>query len=413
MSAAETRQKTVVVVEDTAVVRALLVAFLKPYGCRIIEATNGAEGITAIRAASPDLVLLDISMPEISGNDVLRLMRADAGTRNIPVIMTTAQAAKEMVAEVVSHGVSAYLVKPITREVFDRAVGKILESSTAAERRAGDGKPSDGAAKVEAKREAVAPGPPKQASMALPIVLVADESGRTLDAVRDALDGQARVVSATNGPEAVARFEEERPAVSLLSLRLPGLDGWDTIAAIRALGVDGGRFLALLPQGEAVEQTRLEEAGFSGRLAKPLPEHDLVHTVLAAAAAAGDAANAKVEWVDGVPVVIFPVPALPAFARIVLGLPRVVQRLAGAGHDSVILDLGDLEDASGIPRLVARMLAAATQGRMRAAAVASPAVAAALEAIAETNVPYLRTRADAIALLAAKGGRPQSSPPPA
>lgn len=407
MAGADSRQKTVVVVEDTATVRALLVAFLKPYGCRVIEAKNGAEGISAIRAESPDLVLLDISMPEISGNDVLRLMRADAGTRNIPVIMTTAQAGKEIVAEVVSHGVSAYLVKPITREVFDRAVGKILEAPPADESRAAD------AAKPDVRKDAAAPAPPpKGASMALPIVLVADESGRTLDSVRDALDGQARVVSATNGPEAVTRFEEERPAVSLLSLRLPGLDGWETIAAIRALGMEGGRFLALVPQGDATDPTKLEEAGFSGRLAKPLPESDIVHTVLAAAAAAGDAANAKVEWVDGVPVVIFPVPTLPAFARIVLGLPRVVQRLAQAGHDSVILDLGDLEDASGIPRLVARMLAAATQGRMRAAAVASPAVAAALEAIAETNVPYLRNRADAIALLAAKSGRAHASPSP-
>ncbi|MCW5889229.1 MAG: response regulator [bacterium] len=403
-------QKKVVVVEDTEVVRALIVAYLRPYGCTVIEARNGIEGITAIREERPDLVLLDISMPEISGNDVLKLMRADATTRGIPVVMTTAQAAKDIVSEVVSQGVSAYLVKPITREVFDRAVGRILGPPVAPIRKAPAPK-SEAAPAEPARREApAAAAPPRPAPPAVSAppatitVLVADESGRSLDSIRSALESHARVLTATNGREAVMRFDQERPAVTLLSLSLPDLDGWQTLAAIRGTGTEGGRILALVPEGETVDPARMEAAGFSGRLAKPINANDLVHTIRAAALEAGDdAADARVDWLDGIPVVVFPNPSLPAFARIVLGLPRVVQRLAQAGHDCMVVDLGGLEDtSSGIPRLVARMLAAAGANRMRAAAVASPAVAAGLEAIAETKVPYLRTRAEALDLLAAR-----------
>lgn len=418
-------QKKVVIVEDTEVVRALVVAYLRPYGCQVIEARNGLEGLSVIRAERPDLVLLDISMPEMSGDDLLKLLRADATTRSIPVVMTTAQAAKDVVSGVVSQGVSAYLVKPITREVFDKAVSKILGPPVARSQAA---KPAEGAVATQASAPVVAAPPaaaprppvpptrpaPQVASPAPPstiTVLVADESGRSLDSIRSALESHARVLTATNGREAVMRFDQERPAVTLLSLSLPDLDGWETLAAIRATGTEGGRILALVPEGESVDPARMEASGFCGRLAKPISPHDLVHTVRAAALEAGDdAAAAKVEFLDGIPVVVFPDPALPAFARIVLGLPRVVQRLAQAGHDRMVVDLGGLEDtSSGIPRLVARMLAAAGASRMRAAAVASPAVAAGLEAIAETKVPYLRTRAEALALL---GARRASQPAP-
>jgi CheY-like chemotaxis protein len=380
-------QKKVVVVEDTEVVRALIVAYLRPYGCKVVEARNGIEGLSVIRAEQPDLVLLDISMPEMSGDDLLKLLRADAATRSIPVVMTTAQAAKDVVSGVVQQGVSAYLVKPITREVFDKAVSRIL------------GPPARSHDKTQTTAPAAAsPGPSAPATIT---VLVADESGRSLDSIRSALASHARVLTATNGREAVTRFEQERPAVTLLSLTLPDLDGWETLAAIRATGNEGGRFLALVPEGQTADPVKMEAAGFCGRLAKPISPADLVHTVRAAAAEAGDAAaDAKVELVDGIPVVVFPHPSLPAFARIVLGLPRVVQRLAQAGHDRLIVDLGGLEEpTSGIPRLVARMLAAVAANRMRAAAVASPVVAAGLEAIAETKVPYLRTRAEALAFL--------------
>lgn len=120
--------KQVVIVEDNEDVRALHVAMLRRWGCLIHEAADGRAGLALIRAHHPDLVLLDVMMPDLSGHDVLQLLRADADPqlRATPVVMTTALAARELVASIGALGVSGYLVKPFTRDRFDREIARVL-----------------------------------------------------------------------------------------------------------------------------------------------------------------------------------------------------------------------------------------------------------------------------------------------
>lgn len=120
--------RQVVIVEDSEPLRGLHVALLRRWGCRVFEAGDGRSGLALIRERRPDLVLLDIMMPGLSGHEVLQALRndPDPALRETPVIMTTALASRDMVAAIGALGVSGYLVKPITRDRFDREVGRVL-----------------------------------------------------------------------------------------------------------------------------------------------------------------------------------------------------------------------------------------------------------------------------------------------
>jgi CheY-like chemotaxis protein len=81
---------TILIVDDEAANRKLLEAMLKPEGYLTVSVANGEEAIAAIARAPPDLILLDIMMPGMDGYQVARILKSDAQTSSIPVIMVTA-----------------------------------------------------------------------------------------------------------------------------------------------------------------------------------------------------------------------------------------------------------------------------------------------------------------------------------
>ena len=118
--------KTVLTVDDSRVVRSMASRHLQPYGCRVLEAGNGREGVEAARTHEPDLILLDVTMPVMDGRQALTAIRADAGTTDIPVIMLAPGSARELVDEIAALGIAGCLVKPFEQCGFDREVSKIL-----------------------------------------------------------------------------------------------------------------------------------------------------------------------------------------------------------------------------------------------------------------------------------------------
>ena len=108
---------TIAVVEDNADNRLLLHALLDgPY--RIVEFENGTDALAGLRAAPPDLVLLDISLPGMDGNEILAHMRADAGLRLLPVIALTAHAMTGDREKYLAAGFDDYVAKPIVDEMI-------------------------------------------------------------------------------------------------------------------------------------------------------------------------------------------------------------------------------------------------------------------------------------------------------
>ncbi|PZQ11636.1 MAG: two-component system response regulator [Ancylobacter novellus] len=113
--------KTVLIVEDNELNMKLFHDLLEAHGYATIETRNGVEALELARAHLPDLILMDIQLPEVSGLDVTKWLKEDERTRPIPVIAVTAFAMKGDEERIRSGGCEAYLSKPIS-------VAKFLET---------------------------------------------------------------------------------------------------------------------------------------------------------------------------------------------------------------------------------------------------------------------------------------------
>lgn len=116
----------VLVAEDNADMREYLRRLLSRAHA-VETAPNGAAALAAARARPPDLVLSDIMMPELDGVGLLRALRAEAGTREIPVILLSARAGEEAVAAGLETGADDYLIKPFTARELLARVGAHLQ----------------------------------------------------------------------------------------------------------------------------------------------------------------------------------------------------------------------------------------------------------------------------------------------
>jgi CheY-like chemotaxis protein len=106
---------TIAVVEDNADNRLLLQALLgERY--HIVEFDNGADALVGLATAPPDLVLLDISLPGMDGNEILHRIRADERLRSLPVIALTAHAMAGDRGKFLRFGFDDYITKPIVDE---------------------------------------------------------------------------------------------------------------------------------------------------------------------------------------------------------------------------------------------------------------------------------------------------------
>jgi CheY-like chemotaxis protein len=120
------QMKKVLIADDTKMMRQLALSFLGKFECAVVEAENGREALDLARQEHPDLILLDVSMPEMDGPDVLRALREDPTTQGIPAIMMTGHTSKAMVSSTIRLGVRAYLTKPLKRDRFEREMRKWL-----------------------------------------------------------------------------------------------------------------------------------------------------------------------------------------------------------------------------------------------------------------------------------------------
>jgi two-component system response regulator AdeR len=103
--------KLVLIVEDDPAARNLLDIFLRREGFRTETAADGVEGLGRAMARTPDLVMLDLSMPRLDGLHLLRALRDIDTLSGVPVIVTTSRSDGEAVAEATKLGVEQYLVK--------------------------------------------------------------------------------------------------------------------------------------------------------------------------------------------------------------------------------------------------------------------------------------------------------------
>ncbi|MDQ2870099.1 MAG: response regulator [Acidobacteriota bacterium] len=187
--------RTVLIVDDDEGVRRLLALELEPYGLRVLEAGDGAEGVRLARVERPDVVLLDVLMPRMSGWDALRELKESPETRGIPVIVLSAV---ENRAFGLALGAFDYLVKPLGRPDLLSALGR---------------------AGVLASRGHV--------------LVVDDDADVRAVLEQELVAAGFRPKGVGGGAEALEELERERPAAVLLDLMMPPPDGFEVLYRIR------------------------------------------------------------------------------------------------------------------------------------------------------------------------------------
>jgi CheY-like chemotaxis protein len=107
----DTPAKRVLLVEDDRFLRRACEASLRQRGFTVQTAADGEEGLRLARAEAPDIILLDLLMPKLSGLEVLRALKADAATRGLPVMVLSNSSRQQDIDEITRLGVVGYFVK--------------------------------------------------------------------------------------------------------------------------------------------------------------------------------------------------------------------------------------------------------------------------------------------------------------
>jgi two-component system response regulator MtrA len=116
----------VLIADDDADILLLVKAVLERSGHEVVAASDGAEALASVRARKPDLAVLDIAMPEVDGLEVLRRLRADPTTSELPVVLLSARAQEADVERGFAIGASAYLKKPFSPRELSEHVAELL-----------------------------------------------------------------------------------------------------------------------------------------------------------------------------------------------------------------------------------------------------------------------------------------------
>ena len=120
----------ILIVEDNELNLKLFRDLLAANGFETVETREGLEAMSLTRTMRPDLILMDIQLPEISGLDITRKIKADPDLRHIPVIAVTAFAMKDDEHRILEAGCEAYLSKPIAIDQFLTVIRRFLMPET-------------------------------------------------------------------------------------------------------------------------------------------------------------------------------------------------------------------------------------------------------------------------------------------
>ena len=201
------KKKRVLVVDDEADIRYIIRQHLERLGHEVVEAQSGLEAIEKVRALRPDLITLDVMMPDMDGFDVMAVLKEREGTRTIPVIFLSVVQDE---AKGFRLGATDYITKPIDPDRLLRAIERIL---------------------------------PQEERHAPPRVLVVDDDLEILTILGRIL-GRAgyAVAQAQDGQQGLSKIYTEAPDLVILDIQMPGMSGYEVIRRIR-----GTRRLANLP----------------------------------------------------------------------------------------------------------------------------------------------------------------------
>ncbi len=121
------KDMTVLVVDDFSTMRRIVRNILRELDFKdILEADDGSSAVEILKTQKVDLIVSDWNMPKMTGLDLLKFVRSNEPTKDLPFLMVTAEAQKENIVEAVKAKVSNYIIKPFTAVTLSEKLSKIL-----------------------------------------------------------------------------------------------------------------------------------------------------------------------------------------------------------------------------------------------------------------------------------------------
>jgi two-component system alkaline phosphatase synthesis response regulator PhoP len=118
----------ILVAEDERDIRELIVFSLRYGGYEVLEATNGTEAVEVARNEVPDLILMDVRMPKMTGYEACQKLRSTPETANIPIVFLSAKGQETEIQQGLEAGATEYILKPFAPDELVRRVGQILKT---------------------------------------------------------------------------------------------------------------------------------------------------------------------------------------------------------------------------------------------------------------------------------------------
>ena len=116
----------ILIAEDERDIRELVTFTLRYAGHDVHQATNGEEALSMAKELIPDLVLMDVRMPKMTGYEACKIIKADPTTQHIPVVFLSAKGQEAEVQTGLDSGADEYLLKPFAPDQLTRKVAEIL-----------------------------------------------------------------------------------------------------------------------------------------------------------------------------------------------------------------------------------------------------------------------------------------------
>lgn len=200
-------------VDDSRTIRRIVTTYARDLDpeVEIIEAADGQECLDRCNENTPDIIILDVNMPVMTGEECLQHLRTNDHTKNIAVVMLTTESEKQLVVRLLQLGVQQFIIKPFEKQEFIDKVGGVLSRV---------GTQESGGQKAVSTPEG-------------PYILVVEDKENIARTIQTAAQATHAVVVTTDAGLAMGHFKRRAPSLVLANLTLEGLDAFDLFAQMR------------------------------------------------------------------------------------------------------------------------------------------------------------------------------------
>ncbi|MBL9210708.1 MAG: response regulator, partial [Opitutaceae bacterium] len=244
----------ILTVDDSKTVRIIIKKAFTPFDVEIVEAANGVEGLAIAAKESPNLILLDVTMPVMDGVEMLTKLKADPALKGIPVIMLTAEGGRDHVLKTAKLGIRDYVIKPFKEEVLIEKVGRVIDLKPV----------SDAQAKAKSITDPIE-------------VLLFDDKPAIVQQIQEGLKHTPWIITGVSTQQqAMDRITGNPPDLMIVSLSLPDDAAFNFFRNVRSNPkTKYTPVFALAVKTETTQQQQAQTAGFSAVVTKPIDMADL------------------------------------------------------------------------------------------------------------------------------------------